>query len=174
MADAPEKDRKAEKPGKPEKDAKPGKPDADAKAAAPAAEGAAAATETAEDAAKKVKKAKKFVGKAVAHVFATFNNTVITITDTHGAAVCSSSSGSVGYKGSRKSTPYAAQKAGEQVAEKARRLGVREIDVKVKGPGAGRESAIRALQAGGLDIKSIEDVTPIPHNGCRAPKRRRV
>ncbi|MEE9393790.1 MAG: 30S ribosomal protein S11 [Planctomycetota bacterium] len=120
------------------------------------------------------KKIRKNVVKGVAHIQATFNNTIITITDTTGATLCWDSAGSIGYKGSRKSTPYAAQRAGERVAEKARKFGVREVEVWIKGPGSGRESAVRALKAAGIDIKAIQDVTPQPHNGCRPPKRRRV
>jgi small subunit ribosomal protein S11 len=123
---------------------------------------------------KKKKKVKRVVVKGIAHVFATFNNTIITITDPAGETVAWASGGTMGYKGSRKSTPYAAQKAAESCADKAKKVGVREVDVRLKGPGAGRESAVRALQASGLEIRSIEDVTPIPHNGCRARKKRRV
>lgn len=110
----------------------------------------------------------------VAHIKATFNNTTVTITDTKGDTLCWSSAGTSGFKGSRKSTPFAGQLAAQQAAEKAIKFGVKEVDVKVKGPGSGRESAITALQAAGLTIKSIEDVTPLPHNGCRPKKRRRV
>ena len=110
----------------------------------------------------------------VAHIKATFNNTTVTITDTKGDTLCWSSAGTSGFKGSRKSTPFAGQLAAQQAAEKAMKFGVKEVDVKVKGPGSGRESAITALQAAGLTIKSIEDVTPLPHNGCRPKKRRRV
>jgi len=110
----------------------------------------------------------------VAHVQATFNNTIVTITDPAGGAICWSSAGRIGYKGSRKGTPYAAQLAARNAAEQAQEHGVRSVDVELKGPGAGRESAIRALAASGIEIKSIKDVTPIPHNGCRPPKRRRV
>lgn len=110
----------------------------------------------------------------VAHIKATFNNTTVTITDTKGDTLCWASSGTSGFKGSRKSTPFAGQLAAQQAAEKAIKFGVKEVDVKVKGPGSGRESAITALQAAGLSIKSIEDVTPLPHNGCRPKKRRRV
>ena len=120
------------------------------------------------------KKIRRHVSKAVARIQATFNNTIITITDTNGETLCWSSAGAIGYKGSRKSTPFAAQRAAESVAEKAKKMGVREIDVMVKGPGSGRESAIRALHSSGLDIKVIQDVTPLPHNGCRPKKRRRV
>jgi small subunit ribosomal protein S11 len=120
------------------------------------------------------RKTKKNIAKGIAHIRATFNNTLITITDPNGNTICSSSTGCVGFKGSRKSTPFAAQQAAQRVAHAAMRNGVREVEVKVKGPGSGRESAISALQQVGLRIASIEDVTPIPHNGCRAPKRRRV
>ena len=112
--------------------------------------------------------------RAIAHVQATFNNTRITITDLKGDVLCFETAGAVGFSGSRKSTPYAAQRAAERVADKAKRMGVRELEVKVKGPGSGRESAITGLEAAGLKITSIEDVTPLPHNGCRPPKRRRV
>ena len=114
------------------------------------------------------------VTRAVAHVHATFNNTMITIADIAGATLCWSSAGRIGFKGSRKSTPFAAQRAAEDVAQKAIKMGVREIEVKVKGPGSGRESAITALQAAGLVVKGIEDVTPLPHDGCRPRKKRRV
>ncbi|MFQ6083441.1 MAG: 30S ribosomal protein S11 [Candidatus Aminicenantia bacterium] len=124
---------------------------------------------------KKVRKReKKEVGFGVAHIQATFNNTIITITDQKGNTVCWSSAGVSGFKGARKGTPFAAQLAAQDVAAKAKEYGVRYIDVRVKGPGGGRESAIRALQVAGLEIKSIRDVTPIPHNGCRPRKRRRV
>ncbi|MHC4323905.1 MAG: 30S ribosomal protein S11 [Planctomycetota bacterium] len=125
--------------------------------------------------AKKVKrKVRKNVVRAVVHIRATFNNTLITITDVDGNTVCSSSAGCVGFKGSRKSTPFAAQRAAQRCASTAMRNGVREVEIRVKGPGSGRESAISALQQAGLRIASIEDVTPLPHNGCRPPKRRRV
>jgi len=120
------------------------------------------------------RKTKRNVARAVAHVQSTFNNTIITITDPAGETLCWDSAGTIGYKGSRKSTPFAAQRAGEKVAASALKFGVREVEVKVKGPGSGRESAIRALQASGLRVLSIEDVTPLPHNGCRPRKRRRV
>lgn len=110
----------------------------------------------------------------VAHIQATFNNTIITITDTRGGVVAWSSSGRVGFKGSRKSTPFAASLAGEACAREALGFGVKKVEVRVKGPGPAREAAIRSLQAAGLDITAIRDVTPIPHNGCRPPKRRRV
>ena len=120
------------------------------------------------------KKARRNVTVGVAHIKATFNNTTVTITDTKGDTLCWASSGTSGFKGSRKSTPFAGQMSAQQVAEKAIKFGMKEVDVKVKGPGSGRESAITALQAAGLKIKSIEDVTPLPHNGCRPKKRRRV
>jgi len=120
------------------------------------------------------RKVRKNIAKAVVHIKATFNNTLITITDPDGATICSGSAGCVGFKGSRKSTPFAAQQAAQRCAGAAMRNGVREVEIKVKGPGSGRESAISALQQAGLRIASIEDVTPLPHNGCRPPKRRRV
>ncbi len=122
----------------------------------------------------KRKKIRRNVTKAVAHVKATFNNTIVTITDLNGDVLCWATAGTVGFKGSRKSTPFAAQRAAETCAEKASKFGVREIEVRVKGPGSGRESAITGLQSSGLRVKAIEDVTPLPHNGCRPPKRRRV
>jgi len=120
------------------------------------------------------KKVKKNVQAGVAHIQSTFNNTIITITDPTGNALSWASAGQQGFKGSRKSTPFAAQMAAEEAAKKAMEHGVRSIGVVVKGPGAGRESALRSLQAAGLKITMIRDVTPIPHNGCRPPKRRRV
>ncbi len=120
------------------------------------------------------KKVKKNIQTGVAHVHATFNNTVITITDVAGNTIASSSAGAVGFKGSRKSTPFAAQIGAENAASKAMEHGVRQLSVLVKGAGAGRESALRALQAAGIRITYIRDVTPIPHNGCRPPKRRRA
>ena len=122
----------------------------------------------------KKKKVRRNVTVAVAHVRATFNNTTVTITDTKGDALCWASAGTCGFKGSRKSTPFAGQMAGQQAAEKASKYGVKELEVRVSGPGSGRESAITALQTAGMIVKTIEDVTPIPHNGCRPPKRRRV
>ena len=122
----------------------------------------------------KIKKIKRTVVKGVAHIKATFNNTIITITDKTGATLCWDSAGTIGYKGSRKSTPFAAQKAAEAVAAKVLKLGMKEVDIQVKGPGSGREPAIRALAAAGLIIRAIEDVTPLPHDGCRPRKRRRV
>ncbi len=120
------------------------------------------------------KKEKKNIPTGVAHVQSTFNNTIITITDLEGQVICWSSAGAMGFKGSRKGTPFAAQMAGEDSARKAKEHGVKRIEVYVKGPGSGREAAIRSLQAAGLQISLIKDVTPIPHNGCRPPKRRRV
>jgi small subunit ribosomal protein S11 len=120
------------------------------------------------------KKEKRVVPHGVAHIQATFNNTIVSITDPEGKVLVWSSAGRIGFKGSRKGTPFAAQVAAQSAGSQAKDLGVRSIDVAVKGPGAGRESAIRALQATGLEIKSIRDVTPIPHNGCRPRKRRRV
>jgi small subunit ribosomal protein S11 len=117
---------------------------------------------------------RKNITSGVAHVNASFNNTMITITDAQGNAIAWASSGSSGFKGSRKSTPYAAQVAADAAARKAMEHGVKTLEVEVKGPGSGRESALRALQAAGFTITSIKDVTPIPHNGCRPPKRRRV
>jgi len=152
MADEPEKAEKADKPS--------------------AASAGDAANSDAKSKGKK--KAKKNIAKGVAHIKATFNNTLICITDKTGAAVCWATAGTIGYKGSRKSTPFAAQRAAEEAANKAKKHGIREVDVRVKGPGAGRESAIRALKASGLEVKSIEDVTPLPHNGCRPKKKRRV
>jgi small subunit ribosomal protein S11 len=120
------------------------------------------------------RKVRKNVAKAVVHIKASFNNTLITVTDTEGDTLCTSSAGCVGFKGARKSTPFAAQQAAQRAASAAMRNGVREVEVRVKGPGPGRESAIAALQQAGLRISSIEDVTPLPHNGCRPRKRRRV
>lgn len=120
------------------------------------------------------RKVRRHVAKAVAHIKATFNNTMITITDVNGETLCWASAGTVGFKGTRKSSPFAAQRAGETAAHEARRHGVTELEIKVRGPGSGRESAISAMQQAGMRIQSIEDVTPIPHNGCRPSKRRRV
>jgi small subunit ribosomal protein S11 len=142
--------------------------------AAPAAAAAGAAGAAAPAAGGKKKKIRKSVLKGVVHIKATFNNTTITIADKKGNVLCWDTGGTIGYKGSRKSTPFAAQRAAEQCAQKAKKLGMKEVDVRIKGPGSGRESAIRAIQASGLEIKAIEDVTPLPHNGCRARKRRRV
>ena len=123
---------------------------------------------------KKKSKLKKKISSGVAHIVSSFNNTIITITDKSGNAVCWGTSGGSGFRGSRKSTPFAAQIAAERVGNTAKEMGMVSLDVKVKGPGAGRESAIRSLNACGLKIKSITDVTPLPHNGCRPPKKRRV
>lgn len=120
------------------------------------------------------KKEKKNVQAGIVHVHATFNNTIVTVTDMQGNVIVWASAGNQGFKGSRKSTPFAAQRAAETVAKKAMEQGMRQVDVYVKGPGSGRESAIRSIQAAGLKINLIKDVTPIPHNGCRPPKRRRV
>jgi len=125
-------------------------------------------------AAPKRRKSKKLVTEGVAHIHSTFNNTIITITDPVGATIAWSSAGSVGFKGSRKGTPFAAQLAAENAVKKAMEYGLRTVQVYLKGPGAGRESALRSLQAAGFAVSVIKDVTPIPHNGCRPPKRRRV
>ncbi|HEY8529640.1 MAG TPA: 30S ribosomal protein S11 [Paenibacillaceae bacterium] len=117
---------------------------------------------------------RKNIETGVAHIRSTFNNTIVTITDPHGNTICWASAGTLGFKGSRKSTPYAAQMAAESAARAAMEHGMRTVEVLVKGPGAGREAAIRSLQAAGLEVSMIKDVTPIPHNGCRPPKRRRV
>ncbi|HBO83878.1 MAG: 30S ribosomal protein S11 [Deltaproteobacteria bacterium GWC2_42_11] len=122
----------------------------------------------------KVKKEKKGISKGVVHIQSTFNNTIITITDINGNVIAWSSAGSHGFRGSRKGTPFAAQVAADVAAKKAMEHGVRNVDVYVKGPGSGRESALRSLQSAGFGINLIKDVTPIPHNGCRPPKRRRV
>ena len=120
------------------------------------------------------KKVKRNIEKGQAHIKSTFNNTIISITDEEGKVVAWSSAGKVGYKGSRKSTPFAAQLAAENAADEAKEMGMKEIEIFVKGPGSGRESAIRTLQSAGLNITLIKDITPIPHNGCRPPKRRRI
>lgn len=145
---------------------------ADKNAPAPAAAGAAPGAAPAKPA--KQKRQKKVDSRAVAHVKATFNNTLVTITSGRGEVISRGSAGTVGFKGTRKSTPFAAQRAAEQAAAAASRQGVREVEVRVKGAGSGRESAVRALSNSGLKVLSIEDVTPLPHNGCRARKRRRV
>jgi len=134
---------------------------------------AKAATKTSK---KKVfkKKEKRIVPAGIVHIQASFNNTLVSITDADGKLVCWSTAGSLGFKGSRKGTPFAAQQAALRVANAARDHGMRSVEVRVKGPGAGRESAIRALATAGLEVRNIKDVTPIPHNGCRPPKRRRV
>jgi small subunit ribosomal protein S11 len=122
----------------------------------------------------KKRKARRNVSRGIVHVQATFNNTIVAITDTNGDVLCQASAGTVGFKGSRKSTPFAAQRAAEKVADKIRKMGVHELEVLVNGPGSGRESAIRALSSSGIEVRSIEDITPLPHNGCRPRKRRRV
>ncbi len=155
----PEKAEKAEKPERAEK-GKPegGKPEGAKEGAAPA----------------KARKLRRVDSRGVVHVKATFNNTLVTITTNRGEVLCRGSAGTVGFKGTRKSTPFAAQRAAEQAAALAMRHGLREVEVKIKGAGSGRESAVRALSNSGLKVLSIEDVTPLPHNGCRARKRRRV
>jgi len=127
--------------------------------------------------AKKRSKKKKILGDirfGIVHILATFNNTTVTITDQKGNVIVWSSPGTIGYSGSKKSTPFAAQLAAQDAAKKAKELGMQEVEIRVKGPGSGRDSAIRAIQAAGLNVKVIKDVTPVPHNGCRPPKRRRV
>ncbi len=123
--------------------------------------------------AQRKKRARKNVVNGIAHIHSTFNNTIVTITDETGNVLTWSSSGAIGYKGSKKSTPYAAQIAGESAAKAAQEFGMKAVDVKIKGPGSGREAAVRSLQTAGLEILSIVDVTPVPHNGCRPPKRPR-
>ncbi len=120
------------------------------------------------------RKVRRHVSRGIVHVKSTFNNTMVTITDLAGETLCWASSGTVGFKGTRKSTPFAAQRAGETAASAARKFGIGEVEIRVKGPGSGRESAIAGLQSGGLRIVSIEDVTPLPHNGCRPARKRRV
>ena len=124
--------------------------------------------------AKKAKKIRKNVVRGIAHIRASHNNTIVTITDTNGETLCWDSSGTIGFKGARKSTPFAATRAGESCGQKARKLGMSEIEVHIKGTGSGRESAVNGLVSTGLRVTAIEDHTPIPHNGCRPPKRRRV
>lgn len=119
-------------------------------------------------------KTKRHIGSGIVHVHATFNNTIITVTDKQGNTVCWTSTGTVGFSGSKRATPFAAQVAAEEAAKRALAAGVRDVEVHIKGPGSGRESAVRALQAAGLSVTLIRDVTPLPHNGCRPPKRRRV
>ena len=120
------------------------------------------------------KKIRRHVNIAIAFIKATFNNTIVTVTDPAGDVLCWATAGTAGYKGSRKSTPFAAQRAAEICAERAAKFGVREMEVRVNGPGSGRESAITGLQTSGIVVRSIEDITPLPHNGCRPPKKRRV
>ena len=122
----------------------------------------------------KRRKVRRNVTRAIAHIKATFNNTIVTVTDPNGDVLWWATAGTSGFKGSRKSPPFAAQRAAETCAERAAKMGVREMEIRVKGPGSGRESAITGLQAAGISIKVIEDVTPLPHNGCRPPKKRRV
>jgi small subunit ribosomal protein S11 len=171
MADEKPQEEQVEAPG-----GEPAKPAKAPKAAKAPREGAAA--EGTGDAAGKKgggkKKERKNVPFAICHVHASFNNTVITITDQTGAVLSWSSAGCVGFKGSRKGTPFAAQLAAQAAGNAAREHGVKQLEVRVTGPGAGRESSVRALQSIGMEVKTIKDVTPIPHNGCRAPKRRRV
>jgi small subunit ribosomal protein S11 len=140
----------------------------------PVSPGGASTPATAPSTEKKKARMRKNVGKAIAHVKASFNNTIITIVDNAGQVLAWDSAGTIGYKGSRKSTPFAAQRAAEKVADKIKKMGVHELEVLVRGPGSGRESAIRALSSSGIEVKSIEDITPLPHNGCRSRKRRRV
>src|SRR5438309_10991601 len=157
-------------------------PRAGVSTASPPAAGASTATPTTgagaaagtTPAAPRRRRTRRSVPEGVAHIHATFNNTIVAITDPQGAVIAWSSAGSVGFKGSRKGTPFAAQMAAEAAARKVADFGMRTVIVFVKGPGGGRESAVRALQAAGLNVSSIRDVTPIPHNGCRPPKRRRV
>jgi len=140
----------------------------------PASAGAAGGRPVPETAGTRRKKAKRLVSEGVLHIHSTFNNTIVTISDLQGNTLAWSSAGQAGFKGSRKGTPFAAQVAAESVARRAADLGMRSVQVYVKGPGSGRESALRSLQAAGFTITIIKDVTPIPHNGCRPPKRRRV
>ena len=137
---------------------------------------AAEAPAAAETAVKEVKRAKtgRFIQSGIAYVLATFNNTKVTFTDMHGNVLCWSTGGKNGFKGSRKSTAYAAQVIAGDAAKKAQLFGMREVEVRIKGPGAGRESAVRGIAAAGLEVVAIKDITPVPHNGCRPPKRRRV
>ena len=148
--------------------------DEKAPASAPTSASPQAAADTAKPAAKAKSKKKLQTTQGIAHIFATFNNTIVTITDRAGNTVCWSTAGASGYHGSRKSTPYAAQVAAMNAAKRALEAGLKEVEVFVKGPGQGRESAIRALTQAGLSITAIKDVTPLPHNGCRPAKRRRV
>jgi small subunit ribosomal protein S11 len=150
------------------------KPEGNPADAKPAGGPAAAAGAVPAEKAPRKKKVKKAVPEGIVHIHSTFNNTIVTITDQGGSTVSWASAGTVGFKGSRKGTPFAAQLAAESAARKAQEFGMRSVQVYVKGPGAGRESALRSLQAVGFQIHIIRDVTPIPHNGCRPPKRRRV
>ena len=151
------------------------KPAAAAETAAPAAAGAAEAAPAAEPAAEqKRRKGGRYVPSGIAYVLATFNNTKVTFTDLHGNVLCWSTGGKNGFKGSRKSTAYAAQVIAADAAKKAEALGMKEVEVRINGPGAGRESAVRGIASTGMEINAIKDITPVPHNGCRPPKRRRV
>jgi small subunit ribosomal protein S11 len=170
MANAPEKTDAPPKPDKAEKAEKPEKAERPKRAE----EGGADKGGEKKEAAPKARKLRRIDARGFVHVKATFNNTHVTITTHKGEVVCRGSAGTVGFKGTRKSTPFAAQRAAEQAAALAMRHGLREVEVKVKGAGSGRESAVRALSNSGLKVLSIEDVTPLPHNGCRARKRRRV
>jgi small subunit ribosomal protein S11 len=175
MSAEPDKTEKPARPEKPEKAAKP-EPRAEAAKEGGREGGKDGAKEGAKEGAApaKARKLRRVDARGVVHVKATFNNTLVTITTNRGEVLCTGSAGTVGFKGTRKSTPFAAQRAAEQAASLAMRHGVREVEVKVKGAGSGRESAVRALSNSGLKVLSIEDVTPLPHNGCRARKRRRV
>lgn len=150
------------------------KTEANPAAEAPAAGAAAAAPGAAPEKVPRKRKVKKAVQEGIVHIHSTFNNTIVTISDAQGATISWASAGTVGFKGSRKGTPFAAQLAAESAARKAQEYGMRSVHVYVKGPGAGREAALRSLQAAGFQVQVIRDVTPIPHNGCRPPKRRRV
>jgi small subunit ribosomal protein S11 len=171
MSTEPEKTEKPAKAEKAEKPEKAGKPEREEKGKDGGKE---AGKEGGASAPAKARKLRRVDSRGVVHVKATFNNTLVTITTNRGEVLCTGSAGTVGFKGTRKSTPFAAQRAAEQAASLAMRHGVREVEVKVKGAGSGRESAVRALSNSGLKVLSIEDVTPLPHNGCRARKKRRV
>src|SRR5882672_10388227 len=179
MSTEPDKIEKPAKAEKAEKTDKPGKPEkAEREEKGKGEAGKEAGKESGKEggavAPVKARKLRRVDSRGVVHVKATFNNTLVTITTNRGEVLCTGSAGTVGFKGTRKSTPFAAQRAAEQAASLAMRHGVREVEVKVKGAGSGRESAVRALSNSGLKVVSIEDVTPLPHNGCRARKRRRV
>ena len=173
--DKTEKPAKAEKPEKTEKPARTEKPEkAEREEKGKGEAGKEGGKEAGAAAPVKARKLRRVDSRGVVHVKATFNNTLVTITTNRGEVLCTGSAGTVGFKGTRKSTPFAAQRAAEQAAALAMRHGLREVEVKVKGAGSGRESAVRALSNSGLKVLSIEDVTPLPHNGCRARKKRRV
>jgi small subunit ribosomal protein S11 len=174
MANAPEKPERSEKPAKPDAPEKAEKPERAPRAAEGGGDKGKDGGGEKKEAAPKARKLRRIDSRGFVHVKATFNNTHVTITTHKGEVVCRGSAGTVGFKGTRKSTPFAAQRAAEQAASLAMRHGLREVEVKVKGAGSGRESAVRALSNSGLKVLSIEDVTPLPHNGCRARKRRRV